>query len=104
MCSIAGLVGVGNSPWLRSAAYVVVSDHLIMLLTRSSANYHPVRRKRRFSSERRPLPFRMRRPFFWPCLFGAVFGASLADRASMCPSGCNGRGFCDDATCVCYPG
>ena len=38
-------------------------------------------------------------------LFGAVFGASLDQRAPpMCPSGCNGHGFCDDATCVCYPG
>ena len=69
-----------------------------------SANYHPTRGRKRRALFRSCMRLPMRRPCVWPCLLGAVFGASLADRASMCPSGCNGRGFCDDATCVCYPG
>ena len=90
MCPIAGL-----------PARIRESSHTL----KTSANYHPTRRRRkRRALFRSCMRLPMRRPCVWPCLLGAVFGASLADRASMCPSGCNGRGFCDDATCVCYPG
>ena len=91
MCSIAGLTGDG-----KLGIFSQVKPE-------TSAKYHPPAAPEAPAlSSARSCP--MRRPCFWPCLLGAVFGASLADRASMCPSGCNGRGFCDDATCVCYPG